>query len=150
MNWLGMVIFILIFGIIVGVVAWVALSKEKNKEDECTDCDKPVTPPCTDCDKPVTPPTTEVIPLSVTISPDNPPEVPADVLCTRSLGAYAIYTGLVTKIEWFDVNLGVYVPVGNGTNYLKNENWLFITHHAIKCRVSNDGGQWAEVTKEVV
>ena len=143
MNWLGIAIFVLLFGIVVGAVAWTALKQEDKKPVNGDNS-------CTDCDKPVTPPKEEIVPLSVTISPDNPPEVPADVLCTRSLGAYAIYTGLVTKIEWFDVNLGVYVPVGNGTNYLKNDNWLFVTHHAIKCRVSNDSGQWAEVTQEVV
>jgi hypothetical protein len=152
MNVLGIVIFILLFGVITGAVVYVALFKSKEEEKKK---DPSVTVntdgQCIDCGgKPIPNPTETVVPLSVSISPHNPPEVPADVLCTRSLGAYAVYTGLVTKIEWFDVNLGIFVPVGDGTNYLKNENWLFVTHHSIKCRVSNDSGQWAETTKEIV
>jgi hypothetical protein len=140
------ILFMIVF--VVGMIALTAyLIREaynKNQPDddnECPDCDKPpdVVPV-----PPVEPPV-EPVKLSVTLKPNNPPEVPDGVFCTRTLSISAIESIGCSECsvvrEWYDND----VLRETGTTLLIG---YFNTGHVIKYRLIVDGTM-AEATATI-
>lgn len=114
MNILGVIIFMVVFCGLTGLIVYMALFAKKKKKDDVSNQTTNTDGQCIDCDgKPVEPAivpnTVEELTVKVELRPNNPPEVPAGVFCTRTKSIQAIETitgwngnGLSVKREWYD------------------------------------------------